>query len=205
VIDFIAENLLLAVIAAGEAGFWVLLGAGLAARYLLRARRLGALLLASTVLVDLTVLAATVFDLGGGGVANWSHGLAALYIGVSVAFGRDLIRWADQRFAHLFVGGPPPDRRPRHGPARVRYEWLQWIKFALAWAIACVLMLGMIVLVDAPERTEQLWGWMWWLTVALVIWFVGWPLWASLSEQTRDRASRDRASRDRASRDRARR
>jgi hypothetical protein len=195
VIDFIAENPLLVVIAAGEAGFWVLLGAGLTARYLLRARRLGALLLASTVLVDLTVLVATVFDLAGGEVANWSHGLAALYIGVSVAFGRDMIHWADQRFAHRFAGGPPPDRRPRHGRAWVRYEWLQWIKFALAWAIACGLMLGMIELVDAPERTEQLWGWMGRLTVALVVWFVGWPLWASLSEQTRDGAPRDRAPR----------
>jgi hypothetical protein len=88
VIEFIAENPLVAVVATGEAGFWVLLGTGLTARYLLRARRL---------------------------------------------------------------------------------EWLHWI---------------------APERTGQLWDWMWRLTIALVVWFVGWPLWGSLSEQTRDGAPR---------------
>ncbi|HEU0087151.1 MAG TPA: hypothetical protein VFQ77_05825 [Pseudonocardiaceae bacterium] len=190
ILDVIAENPLLAVVAAGEAGFWVLLGAGLGARYLLRAPTLGALLLASTALVDLAVLVATVFDLRDGGVANWSHGLAATYLGMSVAFGRDLIRWADQRFAHRFAGGPAPERPARHGPQWVRYEWRQWAKFALAWAIACGLMLGMIVLVDAPERTEQLWSWVVRLTIVLVVWFAGWPLRASLTPPVRDGVTR---------------
>jgi len=78
---------LVAVIVAGEVGFWMLLGAGLVARYLLRRRTAGAVLLACTPLVDLVVLGATVLDLRGGGSASWSHGLAAAYLGVSVAFG----------------------------------------------------------------------------------------------------------------------
>lgn len=185
ILDVITDNPLLAVIAAGEIGFWVLIGAGLAARYLLRAPALGAVLLAGTALVDLAVLIATVIDLRGGAVANWSHGLAAAYIGVSVAFGRRMIRWADQQFAHRFAGGPAPEQPPRRGPERVRYEWQQCARFALAWAIACGLILVMIVMVDSPERTEQLWTWLLRLTTVLVIWFVGWPLWASLAQPVR--------------------
>ncbi len=76
-------------------------------------------MLAGTALVDVVVLIATVIDLQGGAVANWSHGLA------------------------------------------------------------------MIVVVDSPERTEQLWTWLWRLTTVLVIWFVGGPLWASLAQPVR--------------------
>ena len=58
--------MLIAIIVATEIGFWVVLGAGLAARYLLGRRRLGAVLLASVPLVDLVLLIATVLDLSGG-------------------------------------------------------------------------------------------------------------------------------------------
>lgn len=43
--DFLRENPLVWLIGACEVGFWVLLGAGLAARYLMRARRLSTMLL----------------------------------------------------------------------------------------------------------------------------------------------------------------
>lgn len=185
ILDVITDNPILVVIVAGEVGFWLLIGAGLVARYLLRAPALGAVLLAGTVLVDVVVLIATVLDLRGGAVANWSHGLAAAYIGVSVAFGRRMIRWADQHFAYRFAGGPVPDQPPKHGLQRVRYEWQQWARFALAWAIACGLLLTMIMMVDSPERTEQLWTALLRLTAVLIIWFVGWPLWASLAQPAR--------------------
>ena len=46
---------------------------------------------------------------------NFTHGLAAAYLGFSVAFGHSMVRWADQRFAHRFAGGPPPWRPPKQG------------------------------------------------------------------------------------------
>src|SRR5918998_1440252 len=121
-------------------GFWVVLGARLTPRYLFRRRRLRALLLALVPFVDLILLVATVIDLSGGATADFKHGLAAAYIGFSVAFGHSMIRWADQRFAHRFAGGPPPWRPPEGGPARVRYEWLEWGKGMLGWAVACGLL-----------------------------------------------------------------
>jgi hypothetical protein len=172
--------MLLGVIVACEVGFWVVLTAGLAARYLLRRPRLGAALLVCVPLIDLVLLAATVVDLRRGAVATFAHGLAAAYLGFSVVFGHSMIRWADQRFAYHFAGGPPPWRPPTGGWARARYEWREWAKALLAWAIACALLGIAVLAVDDPTRTGQLVAWMPRLTAAVVIWFVAFPLWATL-------------------------
>jgi hypothetical protein len=167
--------MLIAVIVACEIAFWVVLAAGLVARYLLRRRRLGAALLAGVPLVDLVLLVATTIDLARGAHAEFAHGLAAAYLGFSVAFGPSMIRWADQRFAHRFAGGPPPVRPPRHGRARAAYEWREFGKAALAWAISCGLLGIMILAVGDPDRTEELTAWVGRLTMVLVIWAI-WPV-----------------------------
>jgi hypothetical protein len=167
--------MLLAVIVAAEIGFWVLLAAGLATRYLLRRRRLGAILLASVPVVDLVLLVATVIDLRGGATADFTHGLAAAYIGFSVAFGHSVIRWADQRFAHRFAGGPPPWRPPRGASRRARYEWREFGKAVIAWSISSALLLAAIALVGDADRTEELQGWIVRLTIVLAIWSI-WPI-----------------------------
>lgn len=168
--------MLVALIIACEVGFWVLLGAGLGVRYGLRRPRLGGALLVGVPLVDLVLLAATVIDLRAGSTATFVHGLAAAYIGFSVAFGHSTIRWADQRVAHRFAGGPQPVKPPRYGAARTRYEWLEWRKAFLGWLIACGLLVAAIVLVGDPARTQELQGWIPRLTIPLVIWLVGWPV-----------------------------
>jgi hypothetical protein len=162
-------------IVAGEIAFWLVLGAGLSARYLLRRRRLGALLLAATPLVDLALLVATVIDLRGGAEAAWAHGLAAVYIGVSVAFGPSMVRWADHRFAHRFAGGPEPWRPPKHGRARARYEWREFGKAVVAWAVSVALLLAGIGLVGDASRTEALQAWLAQVTLVLAIWSL-WPI-----------------------------
>lgn len=144
-------------IVACEVAFWVVLVGALAVRYLLRWRRTSTALLVCVPVVDVVLLVATVFDLAGGGSAESVHGLAAIYLGVSVAFGHSMVRWADQRFAHRFAGGPPPWRKPKSGPARVRYEWREWGKFMLAYAIACGVMLLLVFVVSSPDRTTVLW------------------------------------------------
>jgi hypothetical protein len=159
-----------------EIAFWVVLGAGLVARYVLRWRRVGVGLLLAVPLVDLVLFAATTIDLHRGATADWSHGLAAAYIGFSVAFGHSLVRWADQRFAHRFAGGPPPWRPPKYGRARLVYEWREFGKGLAGWAVACGLLLAAIAWVDDAARTKELWGWLGRLTVPMVIWFVFWPL-----------------------------
>src|ERR1700754_2822344 len=151
--------MLIAIIVACEVGFWAVLAAGLVARYLLDRRRLSSVLLACVPLVDVVLLIATVIDLSGGATADFKHGLAAAYIGFSVAFGHSMIGWADQSFAHRFAGGPPPWRPPRGGRARARYEWREFGKASLAWAVSCALLLAAIAIVRDADRTEALVGW----------------------------------------------
>jgi hypothetical protein len=166
---------LVAVIAGCEIGFWVVLAAGLTARYPLRMRRTGAALLLGVPLVDLVLLAATVIDLRGGATAGFAHGLAAAYLGYSVAFGHSMVRWADERFAHRFAGGPPPARKPKYGWARTRYEWREFGKAAVATAVGCGLLLAMIALVGDSGRTAALTGWTARLGLVLAVWSL-WPI-----------------------------
>jgi hypothetical protein len=147
---------LAAVIVAAEVAFWVLLGAGLSARYLLGRRRLGAVLLALTPVVDLVVLVASVLDLRGGAIATTWHGLAAVYIGVSVAFGPRIVAWADARFAHRFAGAPRPPRPPRRGREHARREREGWYRHVLAYAIGAALIVAATALVGDAERTDAL-------------------------------------------------
>lgn len=161
--------MLVALIVACEVAFWLLIAAGLVARYPLRLPRVGAALLMAVPAVDLVLLAATTIDLRRGGEATVAHGLAAAYLGFSVAFGHRMVRWADVHFAHRFAGGPPPHRPPRH-------EWRDWARGMLGWAVACALLLGGIVFVGDAERTQELWTWIGRLSVLMVVWLVFWPL-----------------------------
>ncbi|MFI0353719.1 hypothetical protein [Actinomadura sp. 9N407] len=167
--------MLLALIAACEIGFWLVLAAGLSVRYLLRRPRLGGALLVCVPLLDVVLLTATVVDLQGGATADFTHGLSAAYLGYSVAFGHSMICWADERFAHRFAGGPPPKGRPKYGRARIRYEWREFGKAALATAIACAVLLTMVAVVDDTSRTEALLGWTVRLGTILAIWSL-WPI-----------------------------
>jgi hypothetical protein len=172
--------MVLTVIVGCEIAFWVVLAAGLAARYLLRRPRLGAALLIGVPLVDVVLLVASLVDLRGGATANGTHALAAVYLGFSVAFGHSMVRWADVRFAHRFAGGPPPHKVPKRGPERLRYEWREFGKGVVAWATACGLLAAASWYVGDPGRTGALRDAMGGLTTVMVIWFVFWPLWESL-------------------------
>ncbi|GAA4965231.1 hypothetical protein [Kineococcus glutinatus] len=147
---------MLVLILACEIGFWVLVVAGLVARYPLRAPRTGLVLLAATPVVDLVLLAATALHLRAGAVASGLHGLAALYIGFSLAYGHRMISWADTRFAHRFAGGPAPVRL--HGAAHTRACWADVARTLLAVAVAGGLLLLLTAWVGDPQRTAALTG-----------------------------------------------
>lgn len=169
--------MILAAIVACEIGFWVVLAAGLATRYLLRRRRLGAVLLAAVPVVDLALLAFTVVDLRHGAEPSFAHGLAAVYLGISVVFGHSMVRWADVRVAHRWAGGPPPAPKPPGGSwASARREWREFGRGCLAVAITAVLLLGAIALVGDGGDTSELRGWFGRLGAVLAIWLVGWPV-----------------------------
>lgn len=185
--EFLDENPLVLLIGACEVGFWVLLGAGLVARYLLRARRLSTVLLVLVPVLDVVLVTASLVDVAGGSPPGLTHGLAAVYLGFTVAFGHSLIRWADARFAHRFAGGPPPPKPPQYGVAKVAYEWREWGKMALAWGIALAVMFvtALVAGTGVPPFGEwfgdPMWNWGARLMPVVLIWFVGWPLWTTLA------------------------
>lgn len=139
-----------------EVAFWILVLAGLACRYLWGKKRLGAVLLIGTPMIDLALLVATFVDLRGGAEATLMHGLAAVYIGVSIAFGHSMIRWADIRFAYWAKRGPQPPRAPRHGAEHARRERQSWFRHLIAWAIGCALLYGLVLLVGDEDQTAAL-------------------------------------------------
>ncbi|MFB9330727.1 hypothetical protein ACFFSY_32705 [Paenibacillus aurantiacus] len=155
-----------------EVAFWVFVLAGLVFRYLLKAKRLGGALLLVTPLIDLALLIVTVWDLRDGAVASTVHGIAAIYIGVSLVYGHSMIRWADVRFAHRFAGGPAPESLPRYGQAHARRERIGWAKHFGAWAIGCAVLYAMVLLVGDAERTNALMGIMRIWSIVITIDFV---------------------------------
>jgi hypothetical protein len=84
------------------------------------------------------------------------HVLAAVYIGVSVAWGQRLIAWADARFAHRFVGGPPPAQPPRTGREHAARERREWLRHTIAWATGTALLGLGVLLVGDLDRASAL-------------------------------------------------
>lgn len=167
--------MLVTLIAVCEIAFWVLLAWGLTLRYVLGRPRAGAVVLLLLPICDLLLLTATVIDLHRGAVAEAPHGLAAAYVGFSLAFGASLVRWADVRFAHHFAGGPAPIPVAKSGPERVRHEWRSFARAALAWAVSCSLLLAAIAFAGDSSRTEALVAWIQRLSLILGIWAI-WPI-----------------------------
>ncbi|TGV02783.1 hypothetical protein EN829_056635, partial [Mesorhizobium sp. M00.F.Ca.ET.186.01.1.1] len=115
-------------IVACEIGFWVVIALGLAVRYGLGKERLGLFILALTPVVDLVLLAVTSVDLYRGATATMAHALAAVYIGVSIAFGKGMIRWADDKFLS-YVKKQPLAKKPKlYGMAYARSYAKGWFK-----------------------------------------------------------------------------
>lgn len=169
---------ILSVIIACEIGFWVFVVLGLLARYVLKRRRTGVVLLAMTPVVDLVLLGAVVLNLQSGGTATFFHGLAALYLGVSVAYGHKMIAWADVRFAHLFARGAAPVKV--FGGEYATECWKDVARTSLAVGIAGGILWLLIALVGAPGRTDALTGihpllGIWW--VVDLLWALGYTLW----------------------------
>jgi hypothetical protein len=158
---------LLAVIAACEIGFWVLLAAGLATRYLFRLPKAGMVLLAGVPLVDVVMLVASVIDIQRGGEPSFKHSLAAIFIGVSVGFGHQTLKWADKWAAHYLAGAPRPVKPPKRGPERARRERAGWFRHLLAYCVAVGIMAGLGVL--SGEGYDAALGPAWTWTIVLVI------------------------------------
>lgn len=150
-------NVIVWLIIACEIAFWVVVILGLTARYLLRRKKAGLLLLALTPLIDLILIVAAGVDLANGATATQAHALAAVYIGVSIGFGKSMIQWADERFLYYVVKqGPKPPKR--YGMEYAKHYFGGWLRHVAAYLIGAALLTGLIFMIDDPSRTEALSG-----------------------------------------------
>ncbi|WP_432362307.1 hypothetical protein [Sporosarcina sp. UB5] len=148
-------NFIAWIIIACEIGFWVAIVAGLVTRYIFNNKRLGLFFLALTPVIDLLLLIVTANDLYNGAIATQVHAIAAIYLGVSVAFGKSMIRWADERFLYYVKRqGPKPARK--YGLAHVKHSMKGSLQHVLAFLIGGAFLLIMIYLIDDTSKTEAL-------------------------------------------------
>lgn len=187
---------MIAAIIAAEVAFWVLLLGGLALRYLARARRLSTIVLFSVPLVDLGLLILVAVDVMHGAAPTRPHAFAALYLGITVAFGHQAIQRTDAWFRHRFAGGPKPLKPPKGSTAEVRAIWGEWFRVVLAAVIGASCLLTMIAIEGRriPDSLDAAAVHPYWATLLLlpmitVIWFLAGPAFAGWGDPARDRQS----------------
>lgn len=140
--------------------FWVFIVAGLIVRYGFRQEKLGFRLMAMSPVIDIVLLVLTVFDLSRGSTATLAHGLAAIYIGVSLAFGKQMIAWADGVYRRVIL----KEQVAKERISRARRERNGFYRHILAFLIGGALLGAMILWLGNTEQTEsllrtlQLWG-----------------------------------------------
>lgn len=144
-------------IVACEIGFWVFVIGGLVTRYLLNQKRLGLFLLAMTPVVDLLLLIVTSIDIYRGAPATIAHGIAPIYLAVSIVYGKSMIRWADERFVY-YVKRQGPKPRRRIGMEYAKHSMKESLKHVLAFMIGGAMLLGMIAYIGDADKTEELIG-----------------------------------------------
>lgn len=152
-----------------EIAFWVLLFTGLIVRYFLKWRALSTILLVAVPFVDLVLLIAATIDMLHGATATMAHGLAAIYIGVSIAWGHQIIGRMDRWFAYKYANGQKPVKPSKYGREHAAYERRQWLRHLVAWLIGNALLGAAIILVGDTHKTAVLLSIMQLWSVILVI------------------------------------
>lgn len=148
-------NFIAWMIVACEIMFWIVIVLGLVTRYVFNRKKLGLFLIALTPVIDLILLIITSIDLYRGATATVAHGIAAVYIGISIGFGKSMIDWADKRFLfYVKKEGPKPVMLSGMDYA------LQYLKgfgkHILSFLIGSGLIVMMIYLIKDTTRTEAL-------------------------------------------------
>lgn len=134
-------------------------------------KKLGTFLLICTPFVDVILLVVTVIDLKNGTVATAVHGIAAIYIGVSVAFGYQMVKWADERFNYRFGNGEKPIKI-KYGKEHSRKKREGWFRHLVSWLIGGGILMSIIFFINNHSQTEALLRTMQFWSLILVIDFM---------------------------------
>lgn len=162
-------------IVCAEILFWVFLLSGLFARYALRLKTLGLVLLALTPVVDIVLISLTYIDLHRGANASFFHGMAAVYVGFTVMFGPAIVRAMDAKFLRRYGGGTGGKKSPAtptssSGSETRKDARRDWLKACAACGIAGVLIAIAMVIAGLQG---SFWLIYWLVVLASIV--VGWP------------------------------
>ncbi|WP_163103419.1 hypothetical protein [Peribacillus alkalitolerans] len=159
------------IIVACEISFWMVILLGLTARYLFNLKKVGFIFLALTPIIDLLLIIITSWDLYRGATATFAHGLAAVYIGVSISFGKNMIEWMDERFKYFVLKSTSNKPSKRTGIQFAKHYAKGLVRHILAYLIGSAILLIMIYFINEPSRTEALNGILkgWALVIAIDI------------------------------------
>jgi len=150
-----------------EIAFWIAIIAGLISRYVFKLEKLSFLFFLLTPLIDLSLIVLTTMDLQNGATATTAHGIATIYIGVSLAYGKSMIAWADEKFQVWFLK-KPSSKRTLYGKEKGIYEIKMWARHVIAYLIGSALLWLMIYYVG-QQSTEALFNvWRIW-SIALLV------------------------------------
>lgn len=141
-----------------EVAFWVVILIGLSLRYLFNLKKLSFFFLALTPFIDVILIAITSLDLYRGATATVAHGLAPVYIGVSLAFGKNMIDWIDIRFQKYILKSDSPMPEKLTGIPFAKHYAKGFLRHLIAFAIGCAILALMIFYIDDSSRTEALYG-----------------------------------------------
>lgn len=148
-------NWIIWLIIACEIGFWVFILLGLVTRYVFNKPFLGLLFLAMTPVVDLILLIATSYDLYRGAIATTAHGLAAIYIGVSISYGKSMISWADERFKYYVLKtGSKPIKL--YGIDHAKRYFKSWLRHLTSYLIGASIIGIIFLIINDFDRTQAM-------------------------------------------------
>ncbi|SDJ99927.1 hypothetical protein [Sediminibacillus albus] len=147
-------NFIAWMIVACEIAFWVVILGGLITRYVFKKEKAGLILLALTPVIDVILMFLASYDLYNGATATTAHGIAAVYIGISIAFGKNMIEWADHRFQYYIMRqGPKPMKK--YGYAYAKHYAKGWIRHVVAYVIGAGILAISIYIINDYQRTES--------------------------------------------------
>lgn len=138
-----------------EIMFWIVIILGLVTRYVLNLNKLGIFLLALTPLIDLALLITAGIDLYHGATATVAHAIAAVYIGISIGFGKSMVKWADERFLYYVKkDGIKPGRL--YGLDYAKHYLKGFGKHVVSFLIGAGLLVLVIFLIHNSSQTQAL-------------------------------------------------
>lgn len=161
------EMLILTLIIICEILFWVFAILGVFFRSIIKNAKLGNFFLILIPIDDLLLIIFNIVSLLMGEPFSYSHSLSGIYLGVTIAFGKTIIKWLDNKMNRVKTN----KKKDYH------YEMFHLKKWLLAVLIYLIVM-GVFYMIltmtgESHNTFEALPGFI----IVTVIWYVTGPLW----------------------------